>query len=144
MYEQVLRRVRSAGNEKGIWTRIGYHPAQPLWSVSCEAEERIETATRSDSSHWNDTVLADVTFVDDACFSFEANNPAALVCKASDLLQIVDEVCEAHGLIVNVSDGKTEFTIEMKCEGAQKQFKRLWDESILEEVTVRLWKPTLR
>ena len=77
--------------------------------MSRAADERIETAKRPDSNHWNDTVLADVTFVDDACFSFEANNPAALVCKASDLLQIVDEVCEAHVLIVDMSDGKTEF-----------------------------------
>ena len=39
-------------------------------------------ATRSDSSHWKDTVLADVTFVDDACFSLEADSPAALVCRS--------------------------------------------------------------
>ena len=97
--------------------------------MSREEEERIETAARSDSSHWNGTVLADVKFDDDACFTFEANNPAALVCKASDLLQIVDEVCEAHGLIVNMSDGKTECTIEMKGEGAREQFERLWDQS---------------
>ena len=99
MCEHVLRKVRAAGEEKGIWTQIGYHPAQPLWSVSREAEERIETATRSDSSQWKDTVLADVTFVDDACLSFEANNLVALVRKASELLQIVDEVCEHTGSV---------------------------------------------
>ena len=76
MYEQVLRKVRAAGEEKGIWTRIGYLPAL----VVCVT--RGGGATRSDSSHWKDTVLADVTFVDDACFSLEANNPAALVCRS--------------------------------------------------------------
>ena len=60
---------------------------------------------------------------------FEADNPAALVCKASAVLQIEDETCEAHGPIVKMSDHKTELTIEMKSEGARIQFKRLWDES---------------
>ena len=70
--------------------------------------------------------MADVTFVDDACFSFEADNPVSLVHTASALLQIVDETCEAHGLLVNVNDGETEFSIEMKGGGARTQFRRLW------------------
>ena len=66
--------------------------------------------------------------MDDACFSFEADNPVSLVEKASALLQIVDETCEAHGLRFNMNDGKTEFSIEMKGGGARKQFRRLWRE----------------
>ena len=66
--------------------------------------------------------------MDDACFSFEADNPVSLVNSATMLLQIVDETCEAHGLLVNMNDGKTEFSIEMTGVGARKQFKRLWRE----------------
>ena len=69
-------------------------------------------------------MLADVTFVDDACFSFEDDNPVSLVNSASTLLQIVDETCEARGLPVNMNDGKTEFSIELTGVGARKQFKR--------------------
>ena len=47
------------------------------------------------------------------------------VFLASALLQIVDETCEAHRLLVNMKDGKAEFSIEMKCDGARKQFQRL-------------------
>ena len=50
-------------------------------------------------------------FLDDAYFSFEADNPVSLVHKASALLQIVNETCEAHGLLVNVNDGKMEFSM---------------------------------
>ena len=57
------------------WTRHGYRPAQPLWSVSREAEDRIDTATKSDSGHWKDTVLSDVTFGDDACFFLRSRQP---------------------------------------------------------------------
>ena len=52
----------------------------------------------------------------------------SLVNSATMLLQIVDETCEAHGLQVNMNDGKTEFSIEMTGVGARKQFKRLWRE----------------
>ena len=65
-------------------------------------------------------MLADVTFVDDACFSFEADNPVSFV--------VVDETCDAHGLLVNMNDGKTEFSIEMKGDRAPKQFRRPWRE----------------
>ena len=61
-------------------------------------------------------------------FRFEADNPVSLVNSATALLQIVDETCEAHGLQVNMNDGKTEFSIEMTGVGARKQFKRLWRE----------------
>ena len=86
------------------------YPAQPLWNVSPEAKARIEANTQPDIRQWITTVMADVTFVDDACFSFEADNPVSLVDKASELLRIVDETCEAHGLVVNIHDGKTEFS----------------------------------
>ena len=92
-----------------------------LEHVSSEAQARIDEHTQHDTRKWITTTLADVTFVDDACFSFEADNPVSLVNSASTLLQIVDETCEAHGLPVNMNDGKTEFSIEM-------QFKHLWRE----------------
>ena len=57
-------------------------------------------------------------------FSFEADNPVSLVKKTSALLQIVDEICEAHELLINMNDGKTEFSIERKGDGARQQFKR--------------------
>ena len=63
----------------------------------------------NDTRNWITATLADVTFVDDACFSFEADNPVSLVNSATMLLQIVDETCEAHGLLVNMNDGKAEF-----------------------------------
>ena len=102
-----------------------YHPAQPPWNVSSEAKARIDEHTQHDTRNWITTTLADVTFVDDACFSFEADNLVSLVNSASTLLQIVDETCEAHGLLVNMNDGKTEFSIEMTGVGVRKQFKRL-------------------
>ena len=120
MYEQVLRKIRTA--------EIMYHPAQPPWNVSSEAKARIDELTRHDTRNWIAATFADVTFVDDACFSFEADNPVSLVNAATMLLQIVDETCEAHGLLVNMNDGKTEFLIEMTGVGARKQFKRLWRE----------------
>ena len=86
-----------------------YHPAQTPWNVSSEAKAPIDEFTRHDTRNWITTTLADVKFVDDACFSFEANNPVSLVNSATMLLQIVDETCEAHGLLVNINDGKTEF-----------------------------------
>ena len=76
--------------------KIRCHGAQPLWNVSPEAKVRIEANTQPAIRHWITTVLADVTFVDDACFSFEADNPVSLVDIANALLQIVSETCEAH------------------------------------------------
>ena len=105
MYEQVLRKIRTVGEKQGIWKEIMYHPAQPPWNVSSEAKARIDEHTLHDTRNWT-TTLADVTFVDDACFSFEADNPVSLVNSAATLLQIVDETCEAHGLLVNMNDGK--------------------------------------
>ena len=128
MYEQVLREIRTAGEKHGIWKEIMYHPAQPPWNVSSGAKARIDEHTLHDTRNWITTTLADVTFVDGACFSFEAGNPVSLVNSATTLLQIVDEACEAHGLLVNMNDGKTEFSIEMTGVGARKQFKRLWRE----------------
>ena len=128
MYEQVLRKIRTAGEKHGIWNEIMYHPAQPPWNVSCEAKARIDELTRHDTRNWITATLADVTFVDDASFSFEADNPESLVNSATMLLQTVDETCEAHGLLVNMNDGKTEFSIEMTGVGARKQFKCLWRE----------------
>ena len=118
IYEQVLRKVRIAGEKQGIWKEITYHLVQPLWNVSPEAKARIEEHTQQDTRNWITTKVADVTFVDDACFSFEADNPVSLVNAASALLQIVDETCEARGLLVNMNDGKTEFSIEMKGVGS--------------------------
>ena len=60
MYEQVLRKVRVAGEKKGIWTELRYR--LPLLSVSPEAKARIEANTQLDTRHWITTVLADVTF----------------------------------------------------------------------------------
>ena len=126
MYEQVLRKIRTAGEKHAIW--IMYHPAQPPWNVSSEAKARIDELTRHDTRNWITATHADVTFVDDACFSFEADNPVSLVNSATTLLQIVDETCEAHSLQVNMNDGKTEVSIKMTGVGARKQFKRLWRE----------------
>ena len=86
MYEQVLRKVRTAGEKQGIWKEITYHLAQPLWNVSPEAKARIEEHTQQDTRNWITTKVADVMFVDDACFSFEADNPVSLVNTASALL----------------------------------------------------------
>ena len=96
--------------------------------MSSEGKARIDEHTLHDTRNWITTTLADVTFVDDACFSFEADSPVSLVNSATALLQIVDETCEAHGLLVNMNDGKTEFSIEVTGVGARKQFKRLWRE----------------
>ena len=74
VHEQVLRKVRAAGEKKGIWTEIRYNLAQPLWKVSPEAEARIEANTQPDIRHWSTTVPADVTFVDDACLFFQVDN----------------------------------------------------------------------
>ena len=125
MYEQVLRKIRTAGEKHGIWKEIMYHPAQPPWNVSSWVKAHVDEHTQHDTRNWITTTLADVTFVDDACFSFEADNPVSLVNSASTLLQIVDETCEAHGLLVNMNDGKTEFSNEMTGVGARKQFRRL-------------------
>ena len=108
--------------------KITYHPPHPPWNVSSEAKARIDEHTLHDTRNWITTTLDDVTFVDDACFSFEADNPVSLVNSATTLLQIVDETCDAHGLLVNMNDGKTEFSIEMTGVGVRKQFKRLWRE----------------
>ena len=110
MYEQVLRKIRTAGEKHGIWNEqtIMYHPAQPPWNVCLLKQRHVlmnsPCMTPETGSH---ATLADVTFVDDACFSFEADNPVSLVNSATMLLQIVDETCEAHGLLVNMNDGKT-------------------------------------
>ena len=113
MHEQVLRKVRAAGERKESGRKSGR-------SGTC--------LPRLDIRHWITSVLADVAFVDDACFSFEAANSVSLVDTSSALLQIVDETCEAHVLHLNMNDGKTEFSIEMKGGGARKQFRRLWRE----------------
>ena len=65
--------------------------------MSPEAKARNEGNTQPDIRHWITTVLADVTFVGDACSSFEVDNPVYLVDKASALLQIVNEACESLG-----------------------------------------------
>ena len=70
--------------------------------TSSEAKARIDELTRHNTQNWITATLADVTFV--------------------------DETCEAHGLPVNMNDGKAEFPIEMTGVGARKQFKRLWRE----------------
>ena len=124
MYEQVSRKIRTAGEKHGIWKEIMYHPAQPPWNVSSEAKARIDEHTLHDTRNWITTTLADVTFVDDACFSFEAD-PVSLVNSATTMLQIVDESCEALGLLVSMNDGKREFSIEMTGVGARNWFKRL-------------------
>ena len=80
LYEQVLRKIRTGGEKHGIWNEIMYHPVQPPWNVSSEAKARIDELTRHD---WITATLADVTFVDDACFSFEADNPVSLVTSAT-------------------------------------------------------------
>ena len=69
-------------------------------------------------------MLADVTFVDDARFLSKLITRCLLWKKTSALLQIVDEICEAHELLINMNDGKTEFSIERKGDGARQQFKR--------------------
>ena len=125
MYEQVLRKVRAAGEESGIWTRIGYHPAQQMWSVSREAEERRgPTVATGKTPCWRMSRLL-VTLV----FPSKQTTRLLWCAEATEVLQIVDEVCEAHGLGVNMNDGETEVTIEMKGEGARKQFQTPWDES---------------
>ena len=64
-------------------------------AAALECVSRGQSTHRSDRSpdarHWITAVLADVTFVDDTCFSFEADNPMSVVEKASELLQIVGE-----------------------------------------------------
>ena len=125
MYEQVLRKVRAAGEESGIWTRIGYHPAQQMWSVSREAEERRgPTVATGKTPCWRMSRLL-MTLV----FPSKQTTRLLWCAEATEVLQIVDEVCEAHGLGVNMNDGETEVTIEMKGEGARKQFQTPWDES---------------
>ena len=51
-----------------------------------EAKARIDEHTLHDTRNWITTTLADVTFVDDACFSFEADNPVSLENSATTLL----------------------------------------------------------
>ena len=119
-----LGRICLQSGKHGICKEIMYHPAQPPWNGS-EAKARIVGHTLHDTRNWITATLADVTFVDDACFSFEADNPVSLVNSTATLLQIVDETCEAHSLLVYMNDGKTEFSIEMTGVGARKQFKRL-------------------
>ena len=122
----VLRKIRTAGEKHGIWNEIMYHPAQPPWNVSSEAKARIDELTLHDTRNWITATLADVTFVDDACFSFEADNPVSLVNSATMLLQIVDETCEAHGLLVNMNDGKTHKD-RQKCESCVT-IQTCWDD----------------
>ena len=61
----------------------------PPGTATLEAKARIEEHTRQEARNWITTKVADVTFVDDACFSFEADNPVFLVSTASALLRRV-------------------------------------------------------
>ena len=62
MFEQVLRKTRTAGEKHGIWNEIMYDPAQPPWNVSSEAKARIDELTRHDTRNWITATLADVTY----------------------------------------------------------------------------------
>ena len=108
VYEAITERnlIRRTGASAQLGDLVGDMHTATCFVSSNEMPDNDDQRHVPVTRNWITTTLADVTFVDDACFSFEADNPVSLVNSASTLLQIVDETCEAHGFPVNIRSSR--------------------------------------
>ena len=98
-YAKGLKRLYESATEDGIPVRLNYTPGQPPGESSADGstEERVQ-----------ETMVFDVTFVDDEAIVITAAVLAPLIRKFRRAAQLLIEAFERYGIQINWKAGKTE------------------------------------
>ena len=103
IYGFVIRRIRGKLVALGLVEEIEYGADTAPWHThNSDQHEKLQA-----------TLKAEVEYVDDSAFLFDADTPQRLWDKTALAIDVVVETCNEFGMTVNTSRGKTEVTTQL-------------------------------
>ena len=112
-YARALKRLYERADAEGIPVKLRYDP------------DRTPGADMSNTDRVQETIVFDVTFVDDEAIVITASVPTTLTRKFRRAVQLLIETFERYGMSINWKPGKTEAMVIYRGKHAKSEKCRL-------------------